>query len=104
MTHLMAVPSLKEPAHEQPTDPLLNLKLSQTQETSEDFDQSIDVADEDLNQDYEVAEEASVDTDKTETKDSAFDRLTAPDTADVKRPRVPSWDEILFGAPPSDED
>ncbi|MEY2634723.1 MAG: hypothetical protein RIS75_663 [Actinomycetota bacterium] len=109
VTHLMAVPSLKEPAHEQPTDPLLNLKLSpaqETQEAPEDFDQSLDVAEEDLNQDFEAEQDVSVEAEETETeaKESAFDRLTAPDTSDVKRPRVPSWDEILFGAPPSDDD
>ena len=37
-------------------------------------------------------------------QESAFERLTKPDTSDSKRPRVPSWDEILFGAPPSEDD
>lgn len=110
VTHLMAVPNLREPAaHEQPTDPLLNLKLApqdlevEKVADEEDFDQSVVVHDEDFNQD-EVSEiDAEVESAEV-PQESAFERLTKPDTSDSKRPRVPSWDEILFGAPPSEDD
>jgi hypothetical protein len=110
VTHLMAVPNLREPAaHEQPTDPLLNLKLAPVSVEAEEiadeievFDQSADVED-DFNQDADGEISAASEDDEIR-KESAFDRLTKPDTSDAKRPRVPSWDEILFGAPPSDED
>jgi hypothetical protein len=124
ITHLVSVPTFQEPkknetsqsqSHDQPTDPVLGLKLARISEVVENVQQSEDsdeLFDEDFNQD--VTDDENFDgeqpSDNEEPSEdsgikpgSAFDRLTSPDKSSAKRPRVPSWDEILFGAPPSDE-
>jgi hypothetical protein len=129
ITHLVSVPTFQDPAgsnpsrsetRDHPTDPVLGLKLARLTESDtqdEPIEDSDQLFDEDMNQDLNpdtdqdenLIDDPSLGVDEDQAEEdeikpgSAFDRLTKPDKSSSKRPRVPSWDEILFGAPPTDD-
>jgi len=86
---------------EKPTDPMLGLHLAPPIEIEEavvvEISTTTSISFETAEIDLEEVEDAAPET------MSHFDRLTAEDTSVVKRPKMPSWDEILFGTTAKDE-